>query len=126
MVAAIQPSLSHHAIIRVMQRMFGIELAVDEYQFGTKFCMLLHLYAGGMTRAQVERTILTDGVVAAIRAGASSITIDGGTLVVKNGNVVTIHFFAKHRSPRKLKVPTRRDSHRRAQRRDRRLRGVPL
>lgn len=64
--AAIEPSVSDHALVRYIERVQGISL--DD----------------------IRDHILTDAVRTSIKAGASAVVVDGVRFVVNNGTLVTV------------------------------------
>lgn len=64
--AAKEPAVSSHALLRYVERVLGIDVKA------------------------LERTLLSQEVRNAIRAGATRVTVDGLSLVVKDNVIVTV------------------------------------
>lgn len=121
----IQPRLTAHAALRYVQRVRGIDLGIDEDDFGTVFALELHLFAARLTFTQIEAVVLTSGVLAAIRGGASRIRAGTMSLVVRGQNVVTIEPLHRSLPAKKFKQISRREAHRENASWTRRLRRAP-
>ena len=101
-------TISAHAIIRWLERVEGLDL--EPYRAAILECAgavtdgtLIDLIKAdiGATRINAARAALsTPEIAAAVAAGAVSLAIGAVTIIIKNGNVVTV-------KPRALNAPTK-------------------
>lgn len=112
------PFLTAHAVTRYVQRVLGVDLGLDEDDFGRGFCASLHCYAAGIGVADVERALLTPAIVAAVASGATRVRYGGFWLVTKNGAIVTLAFEqdARQRPKRMKRNLSRRERRQKANR----------
>jgi hypothetical protein len=62
----VTPSVTDHALLRYLERVRGLDVEA------------------------LKEEILTPGIVAAVKAGATAVKLNGITLVVANGRIVTV------------------------------------
>lgn len=111
-------TVSHNAVTRFVQRVLGVEVDVDERDFGAAFVMHLHLFAAGCSLDAVEQQILTPVVVAGHQMGLTEIRTRTHVALIRGNCVATVTppvERAKRRQSR-LHIPTKMESRQRARR----------